>query len=87
VKLYLHTWRYGIETTQVYHCDLATYDGDTGCLVITGTVWPEGGAFTRADVTVTTVSQGDEFSVTRCDPMCHPHDSDPQSIVLVLANN
>lgn len=90
MKVYLHTWRYGIESTLYYHGEIAFYDADSGTLVIDGTLWdhkPDVDASFReaAKTVVTGVSGGDEFSVVRCEEDCHPHDRNPDSIVLVFS--
>ena len=94
MKVYLHTWRYGIESTQFYHGLLAKYDPDTGCLTMVDTVWdvePDvEAAFRHADFTIVThVAGGDEFSVVRCNAdsdNCHPDDKDSDSQILVISS-
>lgn len=74
MKVFLRTWRYGVEATLAYHGDSAIHDAVNSVLEIRRPVLDYGIGI----ATSVTITSGDEFTVVYCDG-CPEH---PEETIL-----
>lgn len=74
MRIELHTWRYGQETTLQYHGKTWRYDAHNMVLEIIEPVIEKGaGAHVIARATVVTSLTGEQFTVFPCSRACELH--------------